>query len=1175
MSGDENSSLDSWAAEFNGNESLSDRGWSDDDDTSNEGSLMSEDSAVMGQNKPESGSLSHAEAHHADHGASKKKLKKNKYSSDPLAYRVGIIKQSSKMAAATADNDEEEEDEESALKSSAGANCADTDVFKMLVEMLLGSPSELFAMSAEHIAPQGDLPSFLACLDNKRPFFQCTGLVDELHSMHLGGQSLAHFLRWFIDAATEAELCKRFVSLDTSDIAAAVGSDPNINPNPTDMQALINTFKISVCKLSAHFEADVVRLEVEHNDIVRVRAHTTANAADTTATLKKGQGKEDDDNDDAADDVDFYASIGNRGVAPPDPYAAASAAFNRQWSGSGSGGGGSHYPPSGGIGGYTYPPGGGGGDDNAAAAKCGSGNVSLSFLGRGGSYQMSRSLLSLYTLCERWLPVLRSCSEFVKSLMVLVQELEVATSSYAVEGAYDDLALLCLGLVQAVDETIRSFQLELGSDHHDSAATGGGGGGGADIMMSGSSGSGGHERESKMQLRLRELHRSMSPSAWLAVTVQEDLFPAVLGYFIAVCEMARISNSHHMGSSSSCGSESLVASAGRAQQHSNSRPAMHAIEYPTIHTFSGLRAPLQADLAALHKSPRQRQRQPVQSSDTTEQQQQQQHEYEDDDDDDDDNAKWSSHSSLYEQKKERRGDGGSDYQSLRRSRQAAWKRAVASYQVPTEQPQVQAQVQTHRTQTKSQENGGGVSVSQASSRGKYHPLCLPAVSLLQVTVLQHNLRQARAAEVRDMQVMWSQLRLHHRFDLMQTVYFLGDESLFAGVKDVVESVFDVDTRTFSAARSPHSTGNNSSSPSGTGRELDYRMLVRRQLVKPHTTRNLKLHLASAIEDKLRTFVNTRAAAMSRGRGGSNGNSNTGDVEEELHLSVTSDLVALEEDERRLASSASSSFDGEGEARALMRMVSYLSVRVHCTRPLSLVLSESLCLCYESILSFLLSLSTCKWVCERVRLASKASILASGSPRAHDGGVSPALIAGNSFKKDCHVTLGLLHHVLGAVKASLQVQAHQVGDYRNYASRRVCANTNKEDAVVVVSLSLEELQRASLYMMQEMVKVFAQLQPALIALTNAAASFCDRFVALLRAEAGVEGQAAFDMESLPCMHLQGQLLAARDAMTQFVRRLDALLVVEPTSASGATARHAEAPNNTCLLQLRNKLRTLFQ
>ena len=60
---------------------------------------------------------------------------------------------------------------------------------------------------------------------------------------------------------------------------------------------------------------------------------------------------------------------------------------------------------------------------------------------------------------------------------------------------------------------------------------------------------------------------------------------------------------------------------------------------------------------------------------------------------------------------------------------------------------------------------------------------LPAMSLLQVTVLQSNLRTARRAELQRTTQLWSRLRLHRRFEALQKVYFLGDESVFRDLKE--------------------------------------------------------------------------------------------------------------------------------------------------------------------------------------------------------------------------------------------------------------------------------------------------------------------------------------------------------------------------------------------------------
>lgn len=1022
--------FDDWGKDF---EDSSDEkeGWSssDDDETSREGSDYSEDSAALKDRSRGDHDVEESvdkDLDRENRGPGLRRAHTNKFTSDPLAYKLMLNKRESKVKC-LADGDD------SVLIRDQAANCADTDVFKMIVELLLGSPSEIFSTVVEHVIVEGDVTSFLRTLEKKTPLFQTTGLLGDIHFQYLGKESSSQFLTWFIEIASEALLCKKFIDLSEKDISAA----PSFSSHPSDsedaMLSLINSVKTGVCKLVSNFESDVGRLEIEHNSMARA-SETEKQSTET-------------------------------------PFSSASASFKRQHQGS------------------------------------------VPFLGRDNSFQLSKSLLSLYSVCEAWQPVLRSCTELVKSLIVVARKHRAAfpvTSKkkggdWGKESAaeVESLSRLCLLFVEAVDELIRATHMKLVAPE--------------ERVMSSAQGDGHGDR---LQLRLRELRDSLSPASWFAIVLQEDIFPAAMAYFKSACEV-------------------FHSRRGGQQQHSHvSSVSVLTAEdehllYPADYAYGDLRGGALTHIHAMYRPEdangmdmgqtrllNAMRRLPPRHLSSPGREEVQTHTSSFVHDE------WNL-SSVYEEDAEE----PAVYRELRRRQREVWNKAVeeferrtgGSVELVTSRQERATMPSASLAESESGPTGvgGEKRVRVYSGTKSDRSCCLPAMSLLQVTVLRSDMEAARSAGLRHMAMLWTRLRLHLRFEALQKVYFMGDESIFRDLKDLVFMTLDVPL------------------PSDTSTSTqDLRVRVRRQRTSPQSTNATRMHLASCIEDNMQALVD----ALVGGREGREDST-------VMLFSVSSSGY----DTRAAAGE-----DGAGEdPLALLRMAAGLSIQMQCTSPLSLVLTEPLCQCYECVLSFLLTLSTCRWVCESVRAISRVSLITT----THKSSSSSSLRTGagaHTFKKDCHITLGLLLHMLGAIQATLQVQAHQAADYRNFASEGAARGQ------WLVPWSLDELRAANEYMLREVVRVCAQLQPAVISLTTSAAVFAGKYRSLLEHDADLIGTdaAAFQLHSQSSVALQAQLYDTKQAMRAFLSTLD------------ATVKRGDPKNHACLLQLRDKLRTLF-
>ena len=107
----------------------------------------------------------------------------------------------------------------------------------------------------------------------------------------------------------------------------------------------------------------------------------------------------------------------------------------------------------------------------------------------------------------------------------------------------------------------------------------------------------------------------------------------------------------------------------------------------------------------------------------------------------------------------------------------------------------------------------------------------------------------------------------------------------------------------------------------------------------------------------------------------------------------------------------------------------------------------MCESYDTVLSYLLHISTCRWVCERVRIVSKASLLAYRTGL--HSSMTTAQTSSAAFKRDCYATLTMLLHVIGAVTSCLQVQSYRLTAARHYT----------EEGTGQVNMSLQDLQRS--------------------------------------------------------------------------------------------------------------------
>lgn len=1046
-------SFGSWERDFEDTGSQSDgSGWwsdGDGDDTSREGSDFSEDSATGQAFRPNHSGMEGRQGKGTSNSKEQegtlettRRNSKSMYSSDPLAYRLSILREKSVGGG--------EDEDESVLKSNNAANCADTDVFKMIVEMLLGSPSELFSEITEYVIEDGDVSSYLQCLETKPTLFRSTGLLDDVHFQYWGKESSSHFVTWFIDTASEVLLCRKFVNLSEHDLIAlsSTGSSGktmhkdgvgSAGGSEVALLNLINSIKSGVCKLVSNFESDVGRLEIEHNCLIRPKA-------------------EEGDSD------------GNA-------YFSAAASFHRQQVGA------------------------------------------ATFLGRESSFQLSKSLFSLHSACEMWKPVLRSCSELVKSLVVVVHKhraafplplsdtrTSLAQSSEAKSGhqaAVESLAEVSLAFTQNLDECMRASQIELIAPPDQDDVDGASGGAGSENLM---------------QLRLRELRGSRSPSAWFAIALQRDLFPASMAYLKSACKavqaLGRKELSHFAGSSSSI------------SQYDQDL----GLIYPAEHTFSSPGAGLSnpragggsVDFHAMYR--------PSQSGDEDQRRLSKallwpEHEH------GDPSSRWRLSGAYAD---EEHSDEPPVFRALRERQRTAWDMSVKDFERRVGGVAQENGNLTDKNTDKDIQNERQQREAHIRSESSRSTRSLPAMSLLQVTVLQSSLHDARQAELQRTAQLWSRLLLHRRFEALQAVYFLGDESVFQDMKRIVFS--DLDVPAVHAA-------------------LDMRTRVRRQLDSPHSSSTMRLHLAGAIEDRIKTLVGALLHGHSQWEAGRGSGALREDTE--MFFSVSLDPeVSTEADARTVAGDVAGK-----DALAQLRLAARLSIQVRCIAPLSLVLSEPLCLCYESTLGFLMVLSTCRWVCESVRMASKAALI---SHQHRPGEAPPEALAAHSFKKDCHVTLGLLLHMLGAIRGTVQVQAHQATDYRQY-----------QDEEGRVPWAVDELRGACEYMLREVVRVLAQLQPAVVSLTSSAALFAGKYRSLLQLDADIPGPhlEAFQLHSRHSAALQAQLLETKRAMRGFLRSLEAI-VRGGGQQPGEGGQDSSPKCHACLVQLRDKLRTLI-
>lgn len=1011
---EEDLNLAEWGAEFEYGEEAS---WgSDDDGTSHEGSI-SEDSAYQdsGLHRVQSHSAFAKDSSPQEDGDLdiRTKTTSNRYARDPSADAYGDLGHIIKEYCSSSVEDE------SVLNSMAGDHmlCSNSDLFKMIVEMLFGSPSELFSSKVEHVLVSGGLKSFVKVLETGESLFHTTHVLDRVRAPLLGGTCSKQLCVWFTDIASKSALCKYFASLGNQELySGLLGVEAEVTPHDDQLSALLNCVKGALCNIVERYEADIVKLESEHNKLVHA--------------FKRGSGRGEREESVGGSDSDVALA-----------YAQAAKALSHTSRGS-----------------------------------------SL-LLGRPSCSTNSQSLLSLYSMCSAWVPVLGACTELIRSMLVLTQHARGPQAS-----------VYSLGLVHAIDQIVRCYHMELclpysstSKSVHASAT--------ASQRDSLTDVSQHIERKRDAeQLRLqnsREWRKSLDPHVWFHLLMQEEIFPASLAYLVHVGHAERVvcedSPAHVAKSAGSLAGPPAVVGL------LTSRAEELGLQYPHGQTFQIEQERELAGPFLMQGCARFFQRMHT-LMDVCEQKEWA-------------NLKEMLHSRWVSDKRTQpkaqwhlehvaalHGDNDNlDHEkpSYRLTRSASWKAAVAKFQ-----------------SDKSKINDDKVRVEPQERKNSQR---LPLSSLLEITVLRRFARKERTAELRYMHELWCDNNIATHFEKMQVIFLMGgDEQLYGAVKGIVDAAFDV---TSTAA------------PGG----LDQRTLVRRQLALPYALKTMKACLPRVLEDRIREVV----------------------ANETISFSVTMDTAAMEDEQAR---------DGGGGALSLMHMVSCLSVQATASHPVSLLFSHSVCDGYDSVLSYLLHISVCRWVCERVRVGSRASLLAYRTGLR--SGMTSAQTSSAAFKRDCYATITTLLHVIGAVTSCVQAQAHRLLTARHYVDK----DTDQVD------MSLVEVQRIHMRMMTELVRILAALQPALLPLLRTACGFAERYVALLRLEAQFEGEAAFELSAAPCKKLQVALLRTKDAMHDFVVALHRLVTESSMRVDSSPADSADV---SALKQLEIKLRALLK